>query len=481
MIGDETRKKLQDIVTGALLQRLEDHCTTIRNLLCESFKTGPTIKSEFESQSILKKEQCLFLKSHAEKEGLWRTSLPPGSEYLTRGGESQVFLAADNRHVIKLNDAIYYASWGEYFNSLVIHNLLFPNTAYSSGGLLGMYALLSQPDLFQAYILSDPALWWDNGYLTKYAQDKWDTGTCKNKSVYISGREGEPYVQMGIRDMETVLATKAPSGLHWKCMAYPAETHSSVILKTAYDGLKWTYSGYSAKEIVFHPMNGIIVKEEPFKLWCRIDVPVVCYTTNGTVPTAQSTRMQSFNSIVNPSRLVIKDLCVRVKYDQVATGDFTAREPLTPVQQQKKLKAGGFRYDYYEGDWDKLPDLSQLKPVRSGIMDKGFDMDKLPARGHFALLVKGFLEVLKDGYYVLALDKDDDLGDSKQYTRLSLGSEVLFDYDCLDGSCKEQSFIVPLKKGFYPFHLEYFYKAGVRNMQLVYVQPGINDSAPDPL
>jgi hypothetical protein len=136
MIGDEIRKKLQDIVTGALLQGQGDHCTTIRNLLCESFKTGPTIKSEFESQSILKEEQCWFLKSHAEKEGLWRTSLPAGSEYLTRGGEAQVFLAADKRHVIKLNDAIYYASWGEYFNSLVIHNLLFPNTAYSLLGFI---------------------------------------------------------------------------------------------------------------------------------------------------------------------------------------------------------------------------------------------------------------------------------------------------------------------------------------------------------
>jgi hypothetical protein len=148
MIADEIRKKLQDIVTGALLQGRQDHCTTIRNLLCQSFKTGPTIKSEFESKAIIKEEQSRFLKLHAEKEGLWRTSLPSGSQYLTRGGESQVFLAADYRHVIKLNDAIYYASWGEYFNSLVIHNLLFPNTAYSVLGFIKekdiLYLMLQQ-------------------------------------------------------------------------------------------------------------------------------------------------------------------------------------------------------------------------------------------------------------------------------------------------------------------------------------------------
>jgi predicted alpha/beta superfamily hydrolase len=346
----------------------------------------------------------------------------------------------------------------------------------SSGGLLGMYALLSQPDLFQSYILSDPALWWDDGYLAKYAQDKWDTLACKNKSLYISGREGGAYQGMGIMDMETMLKKKAPSGLHWQCTAYPNETHSSVILKTVYDGFKWTYSGFSGKEIVFHPMNGIVVKDQPFGLWCRIDVPVVRYTTNGTIPTASSAKMQNFNSIVNPSRLMIEESCTREKYDKIATGNFITTDPLTTVKPPRKLKAGGFHYDYYEGDWAQLPDLKRLKPVRSGIMDKDFDINKLPAKRAFALNIEGFLSIPKDGYYILALDKDDDQGDSKQYTKLSLGGQLIFDYDSLNGNCKEQSFIVPLKKGFYPFHVEYFYKAGVRNLQLVYVQPEHNDS-----
>jgi hypothetical protein len=131
MISDEIRKKLQDIVRGALLQGQQDHCTTIRNLLCRSFGTDPTVKSEFESRAILKEKQDQFLKLYAEKAGCWVSSLPLDSQYLTRGGEAQVYLAADHRHVIKLNDGVYYATWMEYFNNLVIHNLLFPNTAYS--------------------------------------------------------------------------------------------------------------------------------------------------------------------------------------------------------------------------------------------------------------------------------------------------------------------------------------------------------------
>jgi len=136
MIADETRKKLQNIIKGTLLQGQQDTCTTIRNILCQSFATSPTVKSEFESKAILKEKQGQFLKSYAKKVSLWLTSLPAGSQYLTRGGESQVYLAVDNRHVVKLNDAVYYATWTEYFNSLVIHNLLFPSTAYSLLGFM---------------------------------------------------------------------------------------------------------------------------------------------------------------------------------------------------------------------------------------------------------------------------------------------------------------------------------------------------------
>jgi hypothetical protein len=149
MIADEIREKLQNIIRGARLKGQGDHCTKIRNLLVESFGTSSTVKKEFESRAILKEKQASFLRSHSEKVGLWLTSLPSGSEYVTRGGESQVYFAGDKLNVIKVNDAIYYATWTEYFNSLVIHNLLFPNTAYSLLGFMenaeSLCVILQQP------------------------------------------------------------------------------------------------------------------------------------------------------------------------------------------------------------------------------------------------------------------------------------------------------------------------------------------------
>ncbi|HEY4061269.1 MAG TPA: hypothetical protein VGM30_05190 [Puia sp.] len=149
MIPNEIREKLQDIVNGTRLEGATDRCAKVRNLLIEGFGTGSTIKAEFEGRAIIKEKQTDFLKSWTKEAGLWLDALPAESEYLTKGGESKVYLASDRLNVLKVNDAIYYATWGEYLTSLVLHNLLFPNTVYSLIGFTEidntLHAVLSQP------------------------------------------------------------------------------------------------------------------------------------------------------------------------------------------------------------------------------------------------------------------------------------------------------------------------------------------------
>ena len=114
MISNEIKEKLQDIIRGARLQGTTDRCSAIRNFLIEGFGADATFKSQFESRAAVKEKQNTFLKSYAEQSGLWLASLPPGTEYLTRGGESKVFLDVDRLNVIKVNDGIYYATWFVY-------------------------------------------------------------------------------------------------------------------------------------------------------------------------------------------------------------------------------------------------------------------------------------------------------------------------------------------------------------------------------
>jgi len=111
MISNEIRGKLQNIVGGTRLEGAADRCSTVRNLLVEGFGASPTVKGEFESRSIVKEKQVEFLKTCAKNLGRWLESLTPGTEYLTRGGESKVYLAANGLNVLKVNDGIYYATW----------------------------------------------------------------------------------------------------------------------------------------------------------------------------------------------------------------------------------------------------------------------------------------------------------------------------------------------------------------------------------
>lgn len=149
MFSDEVRSKLQHIIQGTLIPEQTDTCTAIRNQLCTSFSTSTTVKKDFEGKSIIKKEQVRFLKQLATKNGYWVKNFPPVELYLTEGGEAKVYLHPDGRHVIKINDGVYYATWLEYFNSIVIHNLIFPATAYTFRGFIEvpdvLLIMLQQP------------------------------------------------------------------------------------------------------------------------------------------------------------------------------------------------------------------------------------------------------------------------------------------------------------------------------------------------
>jgi len=55
MLPDDTRHKIENITSGTIIEGQPDHCTAIRNSLCNRFATSNTVKKDFESKSITKK------------------------------------------------------------------------------------------------------------------------------------------------------------------------------------------------------------------------------------------------------------------------------------------------------------------------------------------------------------------------------------------------------------------------------------------
>ena len=149
MLQHDTRNKIKNITKGIIIEGQQDNCTTIRNLLCAGFPTSTTVKTDFEGKAIIKEKQARLLEKFSTENDLWVIDIPSEDRYLTRGGEARVYLHPDSLNVVKLNDTVYYATWLEFFNSVLLHNLIFENTAYTLEGFIKndnvLYAVLNQP------------------------------------------------------------------------------------------------------------------------------------------------------------------------------------------------------------------------------------------------------------------------------------------------------------------------------------------------
>ena len=273
--------------------------------------------------------------------------------------------------------------------------------------------------------------------------------------------------EMGISSLDSVLKLHAPKDLLYKVVAYENETHGSVKLKSMYDGLKLAYSGFRGKDepIDYHPMNGIVLKGKPYVVHNFSSLPDIRFTTDGSIPIPTSAKMERENTFSGPVQLNIKSFTRKATYDKLAKGNFILGQALTPVPSSDKFSPGGVAYQYFEGEWDSIPNFKKLRPSQTGIANKDFNFSKLPSKTNFALLFEGRLEVKEDGYYTFGIDADDG-------AKLFLKNKLLINYDGIHSSRSSQTFLVPLKKGFYPIRLEYFQKDKGMDLRVKYLIPG---------
>lgn len=104
--------------------------------------------NEKKTEAYLNKEkETALLISYCRENDLLFDPLP-FSTYLDEGAEQKVFHNTELDHVTKLNDAIFYVNWSQYIESILIHNILFPETAYELKGFVlinvTLYAVVEQ-------------------------------------------------------------------------------------------------------------------------------------------------------------------------------------------------------------------------------------------------------------------------------------------------------------------------------------------------
>jgi len=134
--------ELHDVISGKNKVRHGAIIQAIASYLRNGVETGRKIKSSEQSRTQEEEKLRKYITEH----NLWRADID-FSQYVSEGAEQKVYLK-NTKYVFKLNDAIYYNSWKDYFHNLLLHNFFFGDTAYKLIGFTEtsnvLYAIVQQ-------------------------------------------------------------------------------------------------------------------------------------------------------------------------------------------------------------------------------------------------------------------------------------------------------------------------------------------------
>lgn len=320
----------------------------------------------------------------------------------------------------------------------------------SLSGLFVVYTFLQYPDLFRSYIASDPSLFWDNGFIGKLAIDRLPAIAHAKSTFWIAGLE-HTYEYMGIKKLDSLLKSINIGYPKWKCKIYTDETHFSVQHKAFYDGLRFSHFGYNNRMPTYHPMKGTV--ETNGSIEVRVfDTPVgqnIRYTADGSDPSETSKRIEQNQviAIVGPSTFKVKKFANRTEYVESEEGNFSFESSVVPDSSASLVQEPKLKYSYFKGNWDVLPNSNTMSPTSSKLLKRGFKFADIIGSEESGLhLIEGKFDIFKNAYYVFVLSSEND-------ARLTVGGFPTINIE--KGYKREQSFVLPLKRGSYTIRLEY--------------------------
>ncbi|MGV8993870.1 MAG: hypothetical protein ACOH1O_07190 [Flavobacterium sp.] len=139
---NQLKNELQNILSGKSQVRFGG---VIQATACY-LNNGEEASRTLEKEKHLKKQEAESLEHYISDKNLWVENID-FSQYVSEGAEQKVFLRG-TESVLKLNDAIYYRYWKDYFYNLLLHNFFFSDTAYELVGFTKdndiLYAVVQQ-------------------------------------------------------------------------------------------------------------------------------------------------------------------------------------------------------------------------------------------------------------------------------------------------------------------------------------------------
>jgi len=181
----------------------------------------------------------------------------------------------------------------------------------------------------------------------------------------------------------------------------------------------------------------------------------ICYTTNGTDPTA-SASVYSKPLPINGD-LTLKTMLVLPdgRTSNIVTTNFMRVDPTR----------NGVKFNYFEGEWAMVPDMNAMKPAKSGTV---FDisLSSVPKRwDKYGLQFLCMLTIPVDGDHTFFLASDDG-------SKLYLDGSELLNNDGAHGMV-EVSAKRSLTSGKHKLEVRYFQLSGAQDLSVSLEGPGL--------
>lgn len=140
---NQVKHELQNILSGKSSHSYDAIIQAVTSYIRTSQKSSPLAEEKHQNKS----KETERLINFANEKNLFFAKIDQ-NKYIAQGAEQKVYIK-NQQYVLKLNDAIYYASWEDYFLNLLLHNYFFSDTAYQFLGFYKddekFYSVVKQP------------------------------------------------------------------------------------------------------------------------------------------------------------------------------------------------------------------------------------------------------------------------------------------------------------------------------------------------
>jgi predicted phosphodiesterase len=211
------------------------------------------------------------------------------------------------------------------------------------------------------------------------------------------------------------------------------------------------------------PRAGIFEESQEITMEAVFDNLQIRYTLDGSEPNSRSKLYTGPFEVDESTVIRARAFSRDGKASRINRSELRKVEPLDPVDAGNVT--AGLNFSYFEMEVEKLPDFSDLQPLKTGSIEK-VDISIREREEEIVMVFEGFIEIEEAGRYTFYTESDDG-------SNLYIHGQTIVDNDG-DHGMRERSGEVILKQGLHPFRVEYFQGGGGKGLIASYSGPGFD-------